>query len=416
MKKKHTITNHYRIIWPDADFFVLMDEMVLASNYDFLIFTHQKKAGNACTGNVYILTAAEKRVGEQGARLFKNVKQIKKILFQGEAMAAGISKLAAGISKSALQRKTDQEIKEILKEYYSLAIPFFTIYGFIDEVYAAKVGQAIRDFVFKKIKNEVEAARIFSLLLNSSKEERIISEREDALKKIAASKTIIGLCWAVRETGSKKLSFRAEVNKIYESLTVILGEIARRFYLSPEQARFCSYKEISALLRGKCIDINEVNKRIKSFVCLRRNGKTLFYTGSKAEKMIEKLQPEVEKGIVELSGDPASAGVAQGAVKIIPVVFDQGVEAVLKKKIKEMEKGQIMVSRTTGPETIMACRKAAAIIADEGGINSHAAIISRELVIPGIVNVKIATRVLKDGDLVKVDGNTGIIKIIKKAG
>jgi len=56
--------------------------------------------------------------------------------------------------------------------------------------------------------------------------------------------------------------------------------------------------------------------------------------------------------------------------------------------------------------------KAKAVVTDEGGMSSHAAIISREFKIPCIVGTKIATRVIKDGDIIKVDANKGIIEII----
>jgi len=54
-------------------------------------------------------------------------------------------------------------------------------------------------------------------------------------------------------------------------------------------------------------------------------------------------------------------------------------------------------------------------VTDEGGITCHAAIISRELKKPCIIGTKIATKVLKDGDLVEVDADKGIVKILKKA-
>jgi pyruvate,water dikinase len=56
--------------------------------------------------------------------------------------------------------------------------------------------------------------------------------------------------------------------------------------------------------------------------------------------------------------------------------------------------------------------KAAAFITDEGGITCHAAIVSRELKKPCIIGTKIATQVLKDGDLVEVDANNGVVKIM----
>ena len=80
----------------------------------------------------------------------------------------------------------------------------------------------------------------------------------------------------------------------------------------------------------------------------------------------------------------------------------------------KMEKGNIMVAHTTFPALIPAMKKAAAIVTDDGGITCHAAIVARELKIPCVVGTKIATQVLKDGDLVEVDADKGIVKILKK--
>jgi len=70
----------------------------------------------------------------------------------------------------------------------------------------------------------------------------------------------------------------------------------------------------------------------------------------------------------------------------------------------------------TSPDFIIAMRKAAAIVTDEGGMTSHAAIVSRELKIPCIVGTKIATKVLKDGDMIQVDAETGVVKIFQNKG
>jgi pyruvate, water dikinase len=59
-------------------------------------------------------------------------------------------------------------------------------------------------------------------------------------------------------------------------------------------------------------------------------------------------------------------------------------------------------------------KKAAAIVTDVGGITCHAAIISRELKIPCVIGTKVATKVIKDGDIVEVDATKGTVKIIGK--
>ena len=80
----------------------------------------------------------------------------------------------------------------------------------------------------------------------------------------------------------------------------------------------------------------------------------------------------------------------------------------------KMEKGDILVSQITYPNLLPAMKKAAAIVTNVGGVICHAAIIARELNIPCIVGTKNATKVLKDGDIIEVNANNGIIKIVSK--
>ena len=76
-------------------------------------------------------------------------------------------------------------------------------------------------------------------------------------------------------------------------------------------------------------------------------------------------------------------------------------------------KGDILVAIMTTPNFIPALEKAAAFVTDEGGITCHAAIIAREMKKPCIIGTKIATKFLKDGDIVQVDANNGIVHILK---
>jgi len=83
------------------------------------------------------------------------------------------------------------------------------------------------------------------------------------------------------------------------------------------------------------------------------------------------------------------------------------------KEINELKTDEILVSPMTIPDFLPAMKKAAAIVTDEGGVLCHAAIVARELKKPCIVGTKFATQILKDGDLVKVDANKGIVTILK---
>jgi pyruvate,water dikinase len=77
-------------------------------------------------------------------------------------------------------------------------------------------------------------------------------------------------------------------------------------------------------------------------------------------------------------------------------------------------KDRILVTKTTDPGWVFLITLAKGIITEKGSLLSHTAIISRELGIPSIVGVKNITRILKTGDVVKMNGNTGEIKIEKR--
>lgn len=100
---------------------------------------------------------------------------------------------------------------------------------------------------------------------------------------------------------------------------------------------------------------------------------------------------------VILKGVPASIGIVKGKVKII----------LNPSECKKMKSGDILVTGMTDPRFLPAMKKAKAIVTDIGGLLCHAAIISREMKIPCIVNTKNATKTLKNNQKVIVDGTKG---------
>ena len=80
---------------------------------------------------------------------------------------------------------------------------------------------------------------------------------------------------------------------------------------------------------------------------------------------------------------------------------------------KKVQKGDVILCHATWPDMLPAILKAGAIIAEDGGLLSHTAIVSRELGIPAVVSAKDAINLIGENKLVEVDGNTGAIKIIE---
>jgi len=144
-------------------------------------------------------------------------------------------------------------------------------------------------------------------------------------------------------------------------------------------------------------------------VYIFQKGKTKTLIGKDAERCILIVRPSLNKKIKEFKGNIASPGIVKGKVRVF-----RNIEGDLAKLITKIKKNDIFVTEMTRPQTMPIIKKASAIITDEGGINCHAAIISRELGIPCIIGTEIATKVLKDGDLVEVHANKGIVRILKK--
>ncbi|MFA5406409.1 MAG: phosphoenolpyruvate synthase [Candidatus Nanoarchaeia archaeon] len=100
-----------------------------------------------------------------------------------------------------------------------------------------------------------------------------------------------------------------------------------------------------------------------------------------------------------VKGLNASPGKASGKVVII---HDSS-------ELDKIKKGDIMVTEMTNPDMVPAMERAGAIITNEGGLTSHAAIVSRELGVPCIVGTGDATTKLKDGMIITVDANNGLV-------
>jgi phosphohistidine swiveling domain-containing protein len=106
--------------------------------------------------------------------------------------------------------------------------------------------------------------------------------------------------------------------------------------------------------------------------------------------------------IKEICGSVAFKGFVKGIVRVVHNISE----------IQDFNEGEILIVNQTTPEFIPAMKKALAFVTDQGGITCHAAIVAREMKKPCIIGTKIATKVLKDGDLVEVDANQGIVKIL----
>jgi phosphohistidine swiveling domain-containing protein len=104
----------------------------------------------------------------------------------------------------------------------------------------------------------------------------------------------------------------------------------------------------------------------------------------------------------ELKGNPASAGVARGPARVLATL----------NETNRLQSGDVLVTRTTMPPWTPLFAVASAVVTETGGILCHAAVTAREYGLPAVLCVDSATRLIRDGQPVEVDGTNGIVRIL----
>jgi pyruvate, water dikinase len=118
------------------------------------------------------------------------------------------------------------------------------------------------------------------------------------------------------------------------------------------------------------------------------------------------LHPKGEREIEErLEGFPGSPGIIQGPAR---VVLDY-------KDFQKVRAGEILVCPYTGTAWTPLFVKIAGVVTDTGGMLTHAAIAAREYGIPAVVGTWNATNSIQDGDVIRIDGNIGVVEVVERA-
>lgn len=187
----------------------------------------------------------------------------------------------------------------------------------------------------------------------------------------------------------------------------LVGYRFRKFFTFLSEQFNLTYKDFSYLKASEteeAIRTWGVSSKLKKEIEMKKKA-FVYYSIKDKEKIIYKTKIKERKFIAkEIRGKIAYPGQLKGRVRIV----------LKKNDFAKIKNKDILVTSMTSPDFMVILKKVAAIITNEGGITCHAAIVSRELGIPCIIGTKIATKILKDGDLVELNANNGVVKILKK--
>jgi len=191
----------------------------------------------------------------------------------------------------------------------------------------------------------------------------------------------------------------------------LLEKVSEIYNIPFDDLHYYRFEDLTELLNNhKLVHSSEIKTRKDYHMRNYYNEENInkFFSGEEVEEIIKPfVDIKIDKNLKEFKGISVSIGNKsriKGTVKLVKS----------GKEISKINKGDVLVTPMTAPDYVVGMRKAIAIITDEGGMTCHAAIVSRELGIPCIVGTKIATKVLKDSDVVEVDGENGVVKILKR--
>ena len=282
---------------------------------------------------------------------------------------------------------------------------YYQKYFYVKHMWIGKEGVNSFDYYLKELVKFIGRGSNAKKMLQEKQNEhkKILERRQKLIKKlgIKGKRLILFNSWG--DFMVTKIYRRyAQIYAIYK-MQPILKEIAKRLKITKMQIRFMLCSEIGrALLKNK-INRRELKQRTKFCVYYVEKNHESIYVGANAKRLATQIKQENLSDIAEIKGQTGCVGKAIGTVKII----------LRPKDMVKMKRGDVLVSIATDPDIVPAMKKASAIVTEQGGVTSHAAIVSRELGIPCVIGTKIATKALKDGDRVEVDANKGIVKKIK---
>lgn len=192
---------------------------------------------------------------------------------------------------------------------------------------------------------------------------------------------------------------KVEMQKMNYYLELLGREIGKRSGLDWHEIKVCDPLLIKGIPVGKDL-LEKCKKLFNEQFILTWDGEKVIHLAAEDASIVEKtIEQTIESEVTEIRGMIACPGKVRGEV----VVINQETE------FHKMKEGAVLVAAMTRPEYVSLMRKAKAIITDEGGITSHAAVVSRELKIPCIIGTQVATRKLKDGDKVFVNADHGVV-------
>ena len=307
--------------------------------------------------------------------------------------AAGSLSVSAEVAQLLLSRGSLRKIQRHRQEW-----GFLQYHGYTDRSLST-----LQDYV-RRAKSQVE-------VLNDSEavsvEYLTDSERSELFDEYGISSGLRSLLSFYPQIGQTKLYRRFCQLKNFYYLDKLLCKMAERLNTREVLLRHLSPEELYSGLLEADIPVSRAEKRLGGCAYLIGPESRGCLTPCDIQKLSKSLINTQEDNVGPIEG----MGITDGVVEGVAHVVGSGDSA----ESREFTEGDILVSQATDPDLMYPMMQASAVVTEQGGVTSHAAIVSRELSIPTIVGVNNLFNQVSDGDKIRVDAQSGLIQVIEEA-
>lgn len=233
-------------------------------------------------------------------------------------------------------------------------------------------------------------------------------ERDTLLDKLGFSPEYRQFFELYSEIGSAKLLRRYTQLRNFYYLDLMISEIARRLKLSEWQIRNMLPEEVIFSLKNGQVS-NEILRRSDYCLYYVINGDEGVHYGTSVMNILRNIEASIKRHYDKkiLKGVVACRGKTTGTCKIV-IRAGENIS-------RDFREGDILVSHSTDPDLLNILKVAGAVLTEQGGVTSHAALICRELGVPAIVGISGLLNHVADGDTLEVDAQKGTVRIVEAA-
>jgi len=309
-----------------------------------------------------------------------------------------VEKLSHLFSRKSLRDASNEELYKRFTQLIDTLVDYVSLYRLTEPHCVEYIETLVLDII--KSKTGQNAYEVLAKFLSSknikdiectfSKEERQLFDVLDTIAKVRFE--------------AKKI-----VNPLGRFSDKILEESATRNDLAVNQISNLDLKELRNLLtKNRTPSLEIVNKRQHSFA-LRVSviNSKVTITDLSDQKTKELIAYDRGRSNVSiLKGDIGYPGCISGTARVAPLLSEP---EEYSQYISSLQQTDILIASMTGPDLTPAFSKVAAVVTDEGGLMSHAALVAREKKVPCVIGTRTATRTFKTGEKVFVDATSGIV-------